>query len=503
MMRFRYILIMMVVLAAAMSACKDAWDDHTEIKNPVLAGNLMDLIDSKPELSKFRDLLIKTGYDKVLQSSKSFTVWAPDNSDFDNVLQASGAQSADSLMKNFVAYHVASQAYFTTSTADTTMRIISLKGKPLEFTASTVENAAIKEKDLYTGNGVLHVINHPLIAEKNIWEIFQALPAGSQQDFINSWSVREFDLENSKQIGVNDQGLPVYDSVFTVTNGYIKNVARLDNEQRQYTYFVLEDNLYATEFEKLKPFYNDSTARATMRGAAFGTVKDLAIVGKAYDADHLPAFFYSNDSVKFSVSKGDIVQSYPASNGIVHVLRALHYEMIDKIKPIKVEGENYSQVEPATIALTRRTRRAPDGTILRDIMNNTHTTNGVWVRFSANVYSGRYKVYWRMIRDFSLTPAAGATDIVHFPQKVTWNEPWKLKEGEVFDPLASTGFGYIQESFIKNADNTFAPNYNEVYLGEMSVERQGYINLYLVANRVTTAVQNSLLLDYLRLEPIY
>lgn len=502
-MNVKHIITILGIFAILVSACKDPWDDHTNIKDPVLAGNLMDLINNKPELSKFKDLLIKTGYDKVLASSKAYTVWAPSNTNFDAILEGSGAQAADSLLAKFVAYHIATQAYFTRTPADTTMRIISLSGKPLEFNKNSVESSVIQEKDLYTGNGVLHVIEHPVIAEKNIWEIFGDLPLTAQKRFIDSWSVREFDLENSTQTGVNAQGQPVYDSVFITTNGYIRNVARLNTEQRQFTYFVLEDNLYASEYAKLRPFFIDSTEIATGARTSFATVKDLAINGKVYDADHLPAYIYSNDSVKFSVSKSDIVRSYPASNGIIHVLRNIHYEMKDKIKPIMVQGENYSEVFPATISLTRRTRRAPDGSILRDVMNNTHTTNGVWVRFAGTAYSGRYKVYWRMVRDFSLVPAAGASDIVHFPQKVTWNEPWKLKPGEVFDPLTSAGLGYQQETFIKNADNTFSPNYNEVLLGEFSVERYGALNIYLVANRVTTAVQNSILLDYLRLEPIY
>lgn len=492
-------------LMLALTACKDPWADYNEVKDPVLAGNLMQLIDKHPELTRFRELLIKTGMDKELSSSKTYTVWAPSNEKLDEMLKQAGAEASDSTLVRFVGYHIARQTYFTRNTADSTMRILTMNGKAVEFTRTGVEDASIVAPDQYTGNGVLHVINHPLIARKNNWEVFEGLEQDatvSQKNFISSWKSEEFDPENSKQIGVNEQGKPIYDSAFVTRNGFLKNVADISNEGRLYTFFVLADDAYTQERDKLKNFFADSTELAASFRTQAYIVKDLVVKGR-YDADHLPAFFYSPDSTRFSVSKSSIVRSIPTSNGIVHIISSVSYQMSDKVKPVFVQGESVNEISPSSLSLNRRTRKAPDGTIFRDIMNNTHTVNGVWLRYSGTVFSGRYRVYWRMVRDFSLVPASGATDIVHFPQKVTWNERWKTPAGTVFDPLASNGFGYRNEPFIANADGTFSPDYNEVLLGEMTVDRYGVIDLYLVANRTATAVQNAILLDYLKLEPVY
>lgn len=506
----RNILAVLVLLCISLVACKDVWEDHNEIKDPVLTGTLMEQISENPDLTKFRDLLIKTGYDKVISSSQTYTVWAPTNAMLDDVMNENKVGTSDSMLAKFVSYHIARQSYFTRMTADTAIRIQTLNGKFITFTGNGADEAAILKADQYVGNGVLHVISQPVVARKNTWEMFESLTDESvkyQQAFLNSWNVRGFDVESSKQIGVNPQGSPIYDSVFVTEKGFIASIANLKDESKQFTYFILTNNVYQQEFNKLQQYFADSTSAASSFKTQRYIVKDLVVRG-SYDVDHLPATIYTLDSTIIDIDKSAIVASYPASNGMVHVVNALAYQMSGKIKPIIVEGERYSQVSDPSVGLTRRTRKSPDGKVFMDIMNNTHKVNGLWVRYRSNLFSGKYKVYWRVIRDsdFPLAVAAGATDLVHFPQKVAWNELWKSIVGGqpvIFDPLASTGLGYKSEPLINNNNGTFSPNYSEVYIGDMTIERNGLVDLYLVANRTATAVQNSILLDYIKLEPIY
>lgn len=505
-MSLKNITVAFALLMIIVTACKDPWDDVNKVNNTVLAANLMQLIDKNPDLTKFRDLLIKTGYDKVISSSKTYTVWAPTNDHIEEVLARLSTDQSDSSLARFVSYHIAQQSFLSRNAADTSIRVITLNGKAVELTKTAVEDASIIQGDQYTGNGVLNVIDHPLVAKSSIWESFQNLDgevsADRQKSFINSWKVTSFDVNNSTQTGVNEQGQPVYDSVFVTEHGFLKTVADVREERRLYTFFVLSDNAYIEEYNKLNKYFADSTdAAISFRTQSF-IVKDLVVKGR-YDADHLPAALYSNDSTRFTIDKSAIVRSIQTSNGIIHVVNAVSYQMKDKVRPIYIQGEAYNGINPSTISLTKRKRKAPDGTIFTDIMNNTHTTNGVWVSFAPTAFSGTYKVYWRMVRDFSLVPASGATDIIHFPQKVTWNERWKTPAGTIFDPLGSTGLGYKNESFIANPNGTFSPDYSEVLVGEMTIDRYGTLDLYLVANRTASALQNSILLDYIRLEPVY
>lgn len=508
-MNFKYILLLFFSLMVILVACKDPWDEYNKVNDPILAANLMGLIERNPDLTKFRELLVKTGYDKVIASSKTYTVWAPTNDHIDDLLTQTGADKSDSILNKFISYHIAQQTYFTRNTGDTTMRIMTVSGKSLHFTKTMVEDASIVLPDQYTGNGVLHVINRPLIVKRNMWEVIKDMmgddvPVAQLSFLTSAWQIREFDVNSSIQTGVNERGLPVYDSVFVEQNGFLKNVADIRDERRQYTFFVLSDDAFDMESRKLRKFFVDSTEAATSFRTNVAVVKDLVVRGR-YDAEHLPPVLLSSDSTRFSINRSSIVRSITASNGIIHVVKSVEYQMSDKLPQIYVQGESYSQAShpSSDISFSRRTRKAPDGTVFRDVMNNTHKVNGAWLRFLTTAYSGNYKVYWRMVRDFALVPAANATDVVHFRQKVTWNERWKLAPDAVFDPLTSAGLGYKNEPVINNPDGTFSPDYNEVFLGEMAIDRYGSLDVYLVANQTATVLQNAILLDYIRLEPVY
>src|SRR5579883_2027541 len=61
------------------SACSKKWDDHNAITDSAVANNLFQVISKTPNLTKFTNLLVKSGFDKVLANSKTFTVWAPND----------------------------------------------------------------------------------------------------------------------------------------------------------------------------------------------------------------------------------------------------------------------------------------------------------------------------------------------------------------------------------------------------------------------------------------
>ncbi len=52
-------------------------DDHNAITDTAVDKDLFTRISENTNLSKFTELLTKTGYDKVIASSKTFTVFAP------------------------------------------------------------------------------------------------------------------------------------------------------------------------------------------------------------------------------------------------------------------------------------------------------------------------------------------------------------------------------------------------------------------------------------------
>ena len=73
------VIFLALLLGLFLPGCKDKWVEHIQIQDPVLAENLLGQISKNPDLTKFAEYLNKTGYDQVVASSKTFTIWAPTN----------------------------------------------------------------------------------------------------------------------------------------------------------------------------------------------------------------------------------------------------------------------------------------------------------------------------------------------------------------------------------------------------------------------------------------
>src|SRR5688572_30518093 len=106
-MRLRYKFLLVAVCALVFSACKK-WDDHVEVTNQDLKQNLLQAISADANLSTFRELIKKTGLDSLLQSSKTFTVWAPVNSALQNLDPA--IINDNTQLKAFVLNHISFQS---------------------------------------------------------------------------------------------------------------------------------------------------------------------------------------------------------------------------------------------------------------------------------------------------------------------------------------------------------------------------------------------------------
>jgi len=74
----KYILLVALIAVTGTWSCKK-WDEHNAVSQQALNETLLDQINKNASLSKFSEYLTKTGLDKVLSSSKNYTVFAPVN----------------------------------------------------------------------------------------------------------------------------------------------------------------------------------------------------------------------------------------------------------------------------------------------------------------------------------------------------------------------------------------------------------------------------------------
>lgn len=463
-MMIRYLIIIGLLLG--ISCRKEKWNDRNKLTT---TQTLLQTIQANTDLSQFYSYLVKTGYDQVLASSKTFTVWAPVNSAWTAVDPALLNDTAK--LRLLIGNHISTLSYTGTSEEQ---RIATLNGKKIAFTAGSVEGIKVSKADEYTSNGVLQVIDGAIIPKQNAWEYLNS--SGYQQKtFLQSMAYIGIDTATAEQIGVNPTtGAPIYKpgTGEVALNHFLERV-NINSEDSLLTYVILADDVFKNEQQKLTQYFIDSTEAVTDTTTQWNVVKDLVFNG-VYDKDHLPATLYSiRDSVQFHINASDVISTQQVSNGIVYIVSHIDYDLSTKIKPVIIEGEYYSAVKDATKAIAIRARVNPvTGLTFRDVYMYNYGVASYWLNYRARLNSVAYQVYWISVNDVQTGT---------YPMRVAFDDP------------AVTTIPYTTVPLL---------NYNEQYAGDYTNTRYGMHNVYLVGNSVTTNGSNTILLDYIKLVPI-
>ncbi|MCU7550654.1 fasciclin domain-containing protein [Chitinophagaceae bacterium LB-8] len=462
------------------------WEDHNDVTDQELKQDLFVQIKGNTNLSKFAELITKSGYDKVLASSRTFTVFAPTNAALASLDAAIIADSAK--LSAFVGNHITTQTYFTTG-ATTQLRLKMLNGKYQNMLNKSIDVATIVEADKYAKNGVVQVIDKMLPVLNNGWEVIQtdaSIPA-LQKNYMLSLFQKMFDPTNAVQIGINQTtGEPIYqpgtDSV--TINKFWRSVYDLKDESKQFTLFVLTDAAWTSELNKFKPFCTTLTnnADSTTNFASWAVVKDLAIEG-LYNATATTDTVLSKFNVKVPVDKAAIVQTIKTSNGVIYIMNKVDVQPRHKIQPITIEAENYrtTSVDKRGNTYFRDRLNPVTGKIFRDVNVYNHGTVLFNINYRVNeVYSGvKYKAYWVALNDFN-----GGTA---FNQKLAFETP----TANTFTLQKADGYTAVNANV-----------YTEVLLGETTLPvYKPVLDVYLTAANSGAAAVNPIVCDYIRLEP--
>ncbi len=493
-------IIMLMLVAGIFASCKKQWDQHDQITDPSLTVNLLQQINSNADLSTFSQYLAKSGYDKVLASSKQFTVWAPNNAAMKNVDPTILTDSAR--LSQFVGNHISYQLY-TTNIPQPTLRVKMLNGKNETFTKTTIEQASLVKSDQYASNGIFHIISKAITVKLNIWDYATNTGAANGKG-ITADALNEQAYLVSQNYSYQDTSLATVVSIDPLTgkpvlkpgtgivnkNHFKDNTVDLSSEDNQYTFFVLADAGLNTQLTAESKYFATSSADSTAKLTSFNILKDLAVPGvystkKEPGTIAMPDTIISPQGVKVPINMADTLRSYNASNGRVYIMKKIDFRLVDKIVPIKIEGESDPAVgNPGSwFARTDRSpntyyriKNDPNGIQFKDIYIEGNTAQGLTALFYAgypiqNMYSGSYKVYIRAINDTRTV----------YSQQVSFGSP----------NAASLPYTTVSLN-----------NYAEVYLGTYTVGKYGYNSMFLINANSTTSGQNSLTMDYIKLVPI-
>ncbi len=471
------ILILTASFGFALTACKDQWDDHNQLTGPLAGKNLLQAVEENPELSEFKGLLVKTGYDKVITSSYKFTIWAPDNNALQSLDQSTLNDSVK--LKQFVGNYIVSQPYYTRMAGGDALRLKTLNGKYIKFHPSAFEDAPIATPDLFTGNGVLHIISSIVYPRVNALEFISSTSL-KQKGYIKTLEYEAIDSSKAEQTGIDPvTGKPVYKpGTGIITKNYLfDKTGDLGNEDQEYTVILLDDDAIDAELTKFSPYTQSDNSPVS---SAYTVLKDL-VFRKPIDIDTLKTdTLISDDGVKVPFKKDAVIEKIVTSNGYIYRMRSASVKLSDKIMTVKREGElpdGFSRTDKSA-NIAYRLRRVPEDTInhipsylFNDIYIFNHKVPLFHVRYNFhNIYKGKYKVYWVAPND---------VQTVTFKQRMAFND---------------FNGSYLEKTVALK-------NFQEVEVGEYTVSKYGDLTVYIIADNNGTDGTNSINVDYFKLVP--
>ncbi|PHQ29598.1 hypothetical protein CJ305_09810 [Leeuwenhoekiella nanhaiensis] len=469
------------LLLLGLVSCSEPWEDHAGVNDSNLTLNLNEAISQNSQTSEFGKLLAETGYDRILAASKTYTVFAPTN----EALAAVDAPALSSAQakKLFVANHVALTAFTSVSQQDT-VSIEMYSNKYLQFIdGNRIADAQVVDADNYTSNGLYHIIDKGLAPRRNIWEFIKDQAATNDMSAylmeLNAFNLypRDSVAKANAMPGMQADSL---------SNSYFTNVYNLNNEKNKYTFFLLDNESFTEETDRLKPYMNRVSEDSTTIYTNYFTTRDLAF-HKAIARENLPDTLVSKFGVKVPLTEATIAEEIQLSNGVVYVMSKLEVPLETRLLTTTIQGENpfgFSQSDKRANTFYRE-KADPQGDVFFDIMVQNHRVPRFTIYYNAsNLYTTTYQVYWRAINDIQSNT---------FQQRVS------------FGGFISPTDGSLQQPFAELPYTNVEPNtYEEVYIGEFTLDQKGRDALLVslqAANSATDGV-NTLTLDYLKLVPV-
>lgn len=493
-LKLNYKRLLATVLTVALVSCSNPWDDRENNGDSNLDFNLTEAITNRTETSQFAQLLVETGYDKVLAASKTYTVFVPNNTAMAQV----SAEILDNpeALRNFVGNHIALTAYSSKRNEEET-QIKMYSNKYLIFQGNAIiDDATVVTADQYANNGVFHVIDKALTPKLNIWEYIKS-QAGVSATSDYLLSLKDFNIYQSdslsKELSKENGAGFLADSL---SNSYLKNVYNLNNEKNAYTLFLMENEGYNAEVNKMKPYLikptDDPEIDLTAIYAKYFTLRDMAFHGK-YELDELPATLVSRFGVEVPVDKTQIVQQIHLSNGIIYIMKKVDVPLSKRLVTTIIEGEkNVSFTNGPRSAIYYRERKYFDSSLNVEVLYSDVAVYGsgterFMLDYSAkDLYSTTYKVIWRAINE----------------QTNVFSQSLRFAGGFT---TSTEGEGRVATDVVGTINPVAIPirSYEEVEIGQITLDEARNLDLIsLIAANNTTSGNNSLTLDYLKLVPV-
>lgn len=259
-----------LVLPLATVSCTDAWDDHygDEAGAGVIdAPTLWEHVLADPALKPFSQVAKHVGYDAVLQSPQSFTLWTPviTQEQADSVIALYEAQKREvdnngnlrkdqdnTAITQFMQNHMAMAGRSVNSLTNESVRMWN--GKYMVMTPNALNGVPYLEKNIVASNGIMYKLQSKQTFFPNLREILDLRESlDSAAHLYRMFDIYTLDEQASVMQDVVDGEIVYADSVMRLSNNLYGWLAYIAREDSSYIYLAPTKERWKQEYDK---YYN-------------------------------------------------------------------------------------------------------------------------------------------------------------------------------------------------------------------------------------------------------
>ena len=350
----------LALAALTFAACADTWDDHYNSKGEgMIDASLWQAINENSNLSNFASVVKACGYDKSLNGSQVFTVFAPTNDKFSandaqelidayNAEKGKVTEDDNTVIKEFIQNHIA--MYNHSVAPSKSDSLVMMNGKNTTLSATSFGSNPILSANQHYTNGVLFTIQGKA---KYFPTVFEYLRKDADLDsianfFYNSRFYRKQFVPGRSVAGGIENGKTVYlDSVFVQQNDLWDYLWAYTNEEDSTYWMVVPTNKeWKKLIEEYEAYFNyDDNTR--FRDSMVYTLPRMAIVdGTTFSRTMNPDAHLTDSALSTSAAEAYVYRESYWGNKNLHYYQFGGISDVNTQKPYAPTGIFNSGVQP-------------------------------------------------------------------------------------------------------------------------------------------------------------
>lgn len=342
----------LAVAALTLAACSDTWDDHYDKKGEgTNDATLWQAITQNGNLSNFAKVVQACGYDKALNSSQVFTVFAPTNDNFSaqeaeeliagyNAEKGKVMDDDNTVIKEFIQNHIAMYNHSVSPMRDDSL--VMMNGKNMFLTSDSFGGNQILSSNVHYNNGVLFTIQGKA---QYFPTVFEYLRKDADLDsiasfFYNTRFYRKEFVPGRSVAGGLENGKTVYlDSVFVQQNDLWDYLWAYTNEEDSTYWMVVPTNqVWKQLIEEYEPYFNYDK-NVSFRDSMAYTLPRMAIVdGTTFSRTVNTDSHLTDSALSTSAAETYTSREYMWGNKNLHYYQFGGKSAVNTQKPLSATG---------------------------------------------------------------------------------------------------------------------------------------------------------------------